>query len=326
MTNTFVERLVERCIEGCGVDAADALGLVRLPLEDLLRSAYGIREARKGRTVSLCAIINAKSGMCGEDCVFCAQSRRWNTNVRSYPLLPADGIARAAESARRSGATRFGIVTSGVCVNADEVGMIGDAVYSIGASGTIKPCASLGSLSVEHARLLRAKGLTRYHHNLESSPAFFPRICSTHSWESRRETLVRIKGEGYTLCCGALFGMGESWHDRIELGLAVRALGAASVPVNFLSPVKGTPLGTRPLLAPDEALRIIALFRFLLPDREIRVAGGREMVLGDAQERIFHAGADGLMIGDYLTMRGRPVEDDLRMIERLGYELAECPS
>jgi biotin synthase len=185
----------------------------------------------------------------------------------------------------------------------------------------VSPCASLGELNAGDARRLKSAGLGRYHHNLESCESYFSRVCTTHSWISRVGTVKTAREAGMEICCGGVFGLGESWRHRIELAFTIRGLGVDSVPLNFLVPVKGTAMGSvKPMKAAD-ALRVIALFRYILPGREIKVAGGREYVLGPLQEMIFRAGASGMMVGGYLTTAGRSYKDDLRMIDRLGLEV-----
>ena len=221
---------------------------------------------------------------------------------------------------RESGADRFGIVTSGesACRNQRDFEAICAAAKEIQASGCVNACVSIGKLAPGDVEKLGAAGVRRIHHNLETSGRFFPEICTTHSHADRVDTVRNVKAAGIETCCGGIFGLGETWEDRVDMALELRGLGVDSVPINFLNPVPGTPLGGRPLLPPTEALRIIALYRFLLPDKEIKVCGGREMTLRDLQSWMFRAGASGTMIGDYLTTKGRSPADDLRMIADLG--------
>jgi biotin synthase len=238
-----------------------------------------------------------------------------------YPLLGTGDIVRRAQAAVRMKARHFGIVTSGRSLPAGELENVCEAIRAVREMGNPIPCASLGALERGTAATLRDAGLRRYHHNLETSARFFPLVCTTHTWEDRLRTVTAARDAGLEICSGGIFGLGESWGDRVDLGIALRDEGAHSVPLNFLMPIKGTPMEDREPLAASEALRVIALFRFLLPRAEIRVAGGRESVLGGMQPMILHAGADGMMVGDYLTMKGRPPEEDLRMIEQLGLDI-----
>jgi biotin synthase len=319
--NETVSRARAAIQAGKEISRLAALRLAKAPLADLLRGADALRRERFGNRVSLCAIVNARAGLCAEDCAFCAQSGRHAARTPVYPMRSAGTLLAAARNARGLGASRFGIVASGRAAGRKDAARVCGAVRAIRRNGVISPCASLGALRKEEARALRAAGLARYHHNLETSARFFPSICATHRWDDRVRTVRAAKGAGLEICTGGIFGLGETWEDRVDLALALRELGVESVPINFLMPVRGTPLGERRPLRPPEALRIIALFRFILPRAEIRVAGGRELALGEAQERIFAAGANGMMVGDYLTARGRGIGDDMRMLERLGLEI-----
>jgi len=318
--------LADAAIAGRELDASDAAELVELsegqPF-DLFHEANRIRERVKGRAVRLCSIINARSGACSEDCSFCAQSARYRTGVAVYPLVEPGRIARAAEAGASAGASAFGIVTSGRGPDRD-LARICEAVAEIARrhGGSLECCASLGSLTEQSAAALKAAGLVRYHHNLETARSFFPRVCSTHSYDDRVRTLCAAKAAGLQVCSGGIFGLGEQWPHRIEMAIELRALGVGRVPINFLNPIPGTPLEGAEPLAPLEGLRIIAIYRFLLPKADIMVAGGRQRCLGDLQSWVFYAGANAMMIGNYLTTAGRPPEDDLRMIRALGLQPA----
>ena len=309
---------------GRNISRPVALSLVRAPLEDLLRGADALRRERSGNRISLCAIVNARSGLCAEDCAFCAQSARHAAGAPAYPMLSLPKLLAAARKARRMGASRFGIVTSGRAPGRGDVAAVCAAVRAIQGMEGVVPCASLGELREGGARQLRRAGLLRCHHNLETSRRFFPLLCTTHRWVDRVRTIRAARRAGLQVCAGGIFGAGETWEDRVDLALALRRLGVDSVPVNFLMPVRGTPLGRKRPLAARKALQIVAVLRFVLPRAEIRVAGGREAALGDLQERIFAAGADGMMIGDYLTAKGRSPLDDRRMLKRLGLEIEEA--
>ena len=287
-------------------------------LESLLAAAGQIRKNYFGDSVELCSIVNAKSGTCSQNCAFCAQSSHHNTNIEQYPLISKEEIVRQSQEAAKNGAKCFGIVTSGPAVSDAELDEICEAIEAIRAEGKIIPDASLGHLTEERARKLKDAGLIRYHHNLETSRSYFPKICTTHSYESRINTIKTAKDAGLEVCSGGVFGLGEGIEDRVELALTLKELDVNSVPLNFLIPVPGTKLeGALPLSA-DEALLTIALFRILLPDKHIKVCAGREKVLGERQKEMFSAGANGMMIGGYLTQAGRSVKEDLRMLNELG--------
>ena len=302
-------------------DIAYGLSLVECPLEQLLSEASGIREKRFGRAIETCMITNAKCGMCVNDCRFCSQSVHHQTQITVYPLHESDRLKNEAEAAANSGAMYFGIVTSGAAVDQRELERIAESVEAVSRSGTIGMCGSLGQLDDTALRKLKAAGLSRYHHNLETSESFYPQICSTQSWQSRYDTVRRALDSGLQVCSGALFGMGESWRDRVELALTLRDLGVTSVPINFLHAHPGTPLADQPPLAAEDALRIIAIFRHLLPETSLRVCGGRPKILADMQHLIFVAGADALMTGNYLTTTGITPETDHQIIKKQGFTL-----
>lgn len=293
-----------------------------LVLSDLLALTDSIRRGRSGNKVRLCSIVNARSGACGEDCSFCAQSVRYSTGVNRYPLLGADELAAAAASAFSRGAGEFSIVTSGAGVNREsELGVIEDALRRIGEFDNHgQRCASLGRMDRESLLRLKNAGLDCFHHNLETSRAFFSRICTTHSREERVEMVRLAKSLGLRVCSGGIFGLGESGEDRVDFALELAGLGVDSVPVNFLHPIPGTPLEKEENLTPLICLRIIAMLRLVMPGRDIVVCGGRQRNLRDLQPLVFMAGANGVLIGDYLTTGGRDRADDLKMIEDLGLE------
>ncbi len=320
--NATVIKTISRIFRGEQISRSDAVQLLDVPLQDLLYGANSIREKFCGNRVSLCAVVNAKSGLCGEDCKFCSQAARHNTGVPAYPMRREAEITKLAEAAGKIGAHQFGIVTSGRGLKPAEVEMVCSAVRSIERLDSVTICASLGELDRERALKLREAGLTRYHHNLECSRRFFPSVCSTHSWDDRVRTVRMIKEMGLEACCGGIFGIGEAWGDRIDLAFSLRELGVDSVPLNFLVPIKGTQLESCEPISARDALKIISIFRYILPGCEIKVAGGREFVLGELQSWIFSAGASGMMVGDYLTTKGRRIEDDLRMLEQLGLGIA----
>ena len=285
------------------------------------RAAATIRQARVGRAASLCAIISAQSGRCGENCAFCAQSRHYATASPEYPFLDPGRIVDAARTMARAGVTRFGVVASGKALPERELELAAQALGGIAALGMAAD-ASLGVLPRQSLDRLKAAGMAAYHHNLETSRSYYPRICTTRTFDDNLKVLADCRTLGIPVCSGGLFGMGESWADRADLALTLLEAGVASVPVNFLSPIPGTPLGTRPVLTPDEACRIVVLLRFLLPDRHIRICGGRPTVFGGGDALAPMAfGADGLMVGDYLTTPGASLAADKQGLAALGFAL-----
>ena len=284
----------------------------------LLASAVILREQYRGTQVDLCSLVNAKAGSCGEDCIFCAQSSHYATGSPMYPLISVDRMVEAAMSAKKNGARRFCIVTSGRGVDSDDdLERIASGISRVRELG-LSPCATLGTLSKAQLAYLKEAGLHRYHHNIETSREYFPHICSTHSFDERLMVMKHVRDLGISLCSGGILGMGESMDDRIRMALALREIGVDSVPINFLMPIQGTPLELSDSIAPLQALHAIALFRFILPDKEIRVCGGRGSVLGELHPMILTAGADGFMIGNYLTRSGLDPAQDLEMINNLG--------
>ena len=299
---------------------AEARALLEVPWETLHQYAGEVRHACSGMELDLCSIINVKSGGCTEDCAFCAQSSKHQTEAPVYPLVDKNRVEAACSSSRAVGAGRFCVVTSGRGIRERELGRLSDMVTAVSATGLL-PCATLGLSSADDLIRLKDAGLHRYHHNLEASERFFGKVCTTHSYRDRIETVVKAKSTGLSVCSGGIFGMGETWQDRIDLAFALRDLDVDSVPINFLVPVPGTRMAARPLLNRNEALRIVALFRLVLPEKEIRICGGRNAVFQHAPEALFSAGANGFLIGNYLTTLGRDPADDLAMVQEGGYQI-----
>ena len=300
---------------------AEALALLSLPETRLFAQAAALRSAAFGNAVSLCAIINARSGDCSMDCRFCSQSRHNGAPVEVFPLLPDAALRDRILALARLPVARVGIVTSGAALGGRELERLCRVISDLPEDVRGRVCASLGRLPEADLRALRAAGLTRFHHNLETARRHYPAICSTQTWEQRRETVAQAQAAGMSVCCGGLFGMGETWEDRVDFAFSLKALGVRHVPMNFLHPHPGTPLAGRPPLAAGEALRVIAVFRHVMPQATLRVCGGRPLALGARQAEIFAAGANALMTGDYLTTQGQAIAQDLAMIRPLGLEV-----
>ncbi len=286
---------------------------------EMLSLARELARLAFGRTVSLCAIVNAKSGACPEDCAFCAQSAHGRADAPNYPLVDLEKVVDAAQQAQAAGARRFGIVLSGTTPADGEFALLLDMVRAIATLGLMAD-TSPGILARERLALLQEAGLSGYHHNLETARSFFPQICTTHAYDEDVAAVAAAKDLGLYVCSGGIFGLGETWEQRAELLLELRSLGVDSVPVNFLNPIPGTPLEGRPVLAPAEAQKILALARFILPRAAIRVCGGRPRVFGDKVVPVLSSGASGLMIGDYLTTPGADPARDLREVAAAGLE------
>jgi len=310
--------ITEKVLSGERLAKDEALTILKAEGAELgyfFAGAQRIREKFFADKVSLCAIINAKSGRCPENCSFCAQSSHYQTDAPVFALKTVAEIFSGAQSAQQAGAHCYGIVTSGTAISAGvELDTVLQAIRKIRQELTVEPSASLGLLDDASAQALAAAGCVTYHHNLETAPSFFPHICSTHSYELDLNTVRVAKTAGMRVCSGGILGLGESLEQRLELAETLRELEVDSVPLNFLSPVTGTPLENCPPISPMDCLRAIAMFRFILPDRSIRVCGGRERNLRDLQSMIFMAGANGMMVGNYLTVHGRNLEEDRQML------------
>ncbi len=318
----FIEEVFKEVERGYEFSFREALEVVeRCCLRDVLWLGDKLRDAFKGREVFTCSIINAKSGHCSQDCAFCAQSSYHRTSIRTYPLLSIDHMVREGIKREEEGATYYSFVTSGNMLSLREMEDICEAAARLRQRTNLRLCASLGQLDRERASLLKEAGFSRYHHNLETSESFFPSICTTHSYREDLHTLEVARSAGLEVCSGGIMGLGEEWSHRVELGCTLRDMEVESIPINFLNPIPGTRLESRGLLPPLDALKCIFLFRLLNPSKDITICGGREITLGDLQALVFFAGANGLMIGNYLTTQGRDVSMDMSLIRTLGLEV-----
>jgi biotin synthase len=281
------------------------------------------RESASQNRVELCAIINAKSARCSEDCVFCAQSAHYRTDFTHSSLRDAKDILAYARMLERYGVKRLSLVTSGKGVSDGELEKF-LSIYRILKEHTrLSLCASHGIITLEQARRLKASGVTRYHHNLETGEGYFPNVCTTHTYQERLAAIHTALEAGLEICCGGLIGLGESARDRIELALALRNLGVESIPLNVLMPVKGTPLENNKVVSAPELLKTVALFRCLNPTARIRFAGGRPSFDVQTQMQSLEYGFDALMIGDYLTRKGMDIEADINNLKNNGWYVLE---
>jgi biotin synthase len=321
---TDIDLTADKILRGGRIGLSEALLLSECTGTDLARlftAASRVRERYRGTSVDICSIVNAKSGACSEDCRFCAQSSHYATDAPVYPLIDVDRMEEAARGAGKNGARRFCIVTSGRGIDdAADLRNIARGIERVSAAG-LSPCATLGTLTLDQLRYLKDAGLHRYHHNIETSREFFPNICTTHTFDERADLVRHARSIGLSACSGGILGMGETMEDRVSMAFSLRDLDVESIPLNFLMPITGTPMDKVAPLAPLDALHAIALFRMVLPDREIRICGGRGTALGDLHPRIFQAGADGFMIGNYLTRTGPDPESDLQMLKHLGLSI-----
>jgi biotin synthase len=318
----FIDRLIDNALTGEGISRVDALELGTLNREELdalFEGTNKIREAFKGQDVKICSIVNAKSGKCVEDCSFCAQSSSFETESPEYPLMDVEAIVSAAKEAEAFGSNEFSIVTSGTALdNREEFDKVIEAVKRIKAETSLETCCSIGLMGLDHLKELKAAGLDRCHHNLETAASHFEKIVTTHGYEDEVRSVENAKEAGLQVCVGGIFGMGETHAQRVELAFDIKALDTQSFPINFLKPIEGTGLDHLSVMDPHEALSIIALLRLILPKMDIFVCGGREEIFTDRQEALFSAGANGILGGNYLTTKGRNPKKDIEMIESLG--------
>ncbi len=307
------------------ITSDEARAVAALPLDDLpdlIALAHKVRLAYCGDEVELESLINAKSGGCPEDCAFCSQSVHFKTGIDVYPMLDLGDVLNAAHATRDAGATQFCIVVAVRGPDERLLSHVIEATEAVHEQTGLEVAVSLGILKPGQAERLAAVGVKRYNHNLETAREFFPNICTTHTWEERVDTCRMVKDAGMELCCGGIMGMGETLDQRIDFAFELAALEPCEVPINMLDPRPGTPLGSSELLSGREALQAIALFRLILPNVWIRLAGGRERVLGELQALGLYAGANALIIGNYLTTIGRAPEDDVALLETLGMPIA----
>jgi len=314
----MLEEIIRRAIKGKGCTQKEAKELLSISLESLMKGATRIREHHFGKQIQLCAIINAKNGRCDMDCAFCSQSGCADSTIDAYDFLPEADLKKKMAKILQTKLCRCSVVTSGGQLSGAELKQL---IQTASAFAPAPLCASLGRLSKEDLEALKTAGVRRFHHNLETSKAFYPSVCSTQLWEDRKKTIQAAQEVGMDICSGGLFGLGETWADRIDLALSLRELKVDSVPINFLYAHKGTRLEKKTPLSSEEGLRIITLYRFLLPRVTLRICGGRTHVLGDRQSDLFAAGANGMMTGNYLTVAGSQYNTDLKMIVQLGLEV-----
>lgn len=324
----IIGNIADRIISGEEITENEALVLASVSGTDLFRlfaEASRIKERFVGNGVYLCSILNAKSGLCPENCAFCAQSAHHKTGAPVYGLVDEERMVACAKEAEAGGSSCYGIITSGTTVTkGEELDRICRAIRRIKAETGITPSCSLGILDKDTAMALKNAGMETYHHNLETSRSFFPHICTTHDYEEDVETVRVAKEAGLKVCCGGIFGLGESPAQRIEMAFTLKGLDVDSVPMNFLNPIEGTRLAEARNLTPLECLQTIAIYRFILPAKRLSVCGGREVNLRDLQSWMFLAGASGSMIGNYLTTSGRDQAQDRQMLTDLELSVTGC--
>ena len=313
----------ENVLSGQKLTKEEALELYGQPIEALCSAANEIRRHFCAELFDICTIINGKSGSCSENCKFCAQSAHNHTCAAQYPLLPADEIVAHAKLNHAQGVLRHSIVTSGKRLSDAEVDRMCEAIRQIRSEVGISVCISFGLLNEAQYRRLKDAGATRAHNNLETSRRFFPQVCTTHTYEDKIAAIKAAQAAGLTVCSGGIMGLGETVEDRIDMALTLRELEVKSVPVNMLNPIPGTPFENNSKLTQEDMRRIVAVYRFLLPDASIRLAGGRGL-LDDKGEGCFISGANAAISGDMLTTAGITVKTDLALLEKLGYRVGLC--
>ncbi|RQG91476.1 biotin synthase BioB [Natrarchaeobius halalkaliphilus] len=324
--NETIDDALERVFAGERLDRTDGLALIAQPVEALAEAGSVVRDHFGDGTVDACSIVNAKAGNCAEDCGFCAQSVHFDTGIDTYEFLGPERVLEAAKRAERDGAQRFGIVLAEKGVSKDrrpdEWEEVLEAIRLVRDECDLEVDASLGILTREEADILADTGINHYNHNIETSPRYFPEIVDTHSFEDRVRTLEIATEAGMELCAGVILGMGETPTDRVHAAIALQEMGVSSLPVNVLNPIEGTPLADRNVeITTDEIVATVAVYKLLHPEARVRLTGGREVNLApDEQHRPLEAGADGILIGDYLTTDGQSPAADLEVVDRAGLE------
>jgi biotin synthase len=314
-------------LAGAPITREQALAIMQssdLELLDLVAAAYRLRHRYFGNTVQLYFLVNAKSGLCPEDCSYCSQSKISKAPIEKYRMLSTEQLLAGAQMAKDRNSKTYCIVISGRAPNERELAAVETVVPQIKEQFGLKVCACLGLLSPDNAQRLKACGVDRVNHNLNTSEAHYNEICSTHTYQDRLETLKNVRAAGLELCSGGILGMGETQADMVSMAMELRDLQVESIPLNFLHAIEGTPLERRNELTPQQCLRTLCMFRFVNPTSELRIAGGREKHLRTLQPLGLYV-ANSIFVGDYLTTQGQPPQEDYNMIRDLGFEVTNCP-
>lgn len=315
------ELIAQEIVNGRRLTREDDLAfLLNEELDCLCLGADQIRDALRGKRVDLCSIINGRSGRCGEDCKFCAQSASHHTTVEEYPFLSPKKILEDCNRHREKGVHRYSIVTAGRALSGREMELALEAYHLMSENGGIELCASHGLLSQEDFYKLKEAGVKRYHANIETSRRNFPNICTTHRYEDKVEVIRRAQKAGLSVCSGGIIGMGETWEDRIDMAFSLNEMGICSIPLNVLQPIQGTPYENIPPISEEEILRTIALFRYINPEAEIRLAAGRNR-MEHSGKKAFVSGANATITGNMLTTSGNNISEDMEMLLSMGFEI-----
>lgn len=313
--------LVSRALDGQRVERTDVDFLIDYPdLEALIEAAHHVTQSCASPVFNVCTIINAKAGRCSENCRWCAQSKHYPTHVAATPMVNVDRGLDAEARARANDIHRLSNVTAGRKLSRNEMRALMPVIEAT-SKGDVDICASLGLMTEEELRTLKASGLTRYHCNLETGRNFFPKVCTSHTYDDKCRTIEAARRAGLDLCSGGLFGMGETMADRLDLACDLARLGIGSIPMNFLHPIPGTPLEAMPPLTDDEVLRTITAFRLINPKACLRFAGGRMRLSDSVVRRALHAGINGAIVGDLLTTAGSTVANERHLAVEAGYRI-----
>ena len=316
----WIKNIYKQVLEGYNISKEEAYKLIDYDVEVLRNYAKSIREQLCGNVFDLCSIINGKSGACSENCKYCAQSAHYSTRVETYPLLDAEVFIKDAKEHKAEGVLRYSIVTSGKRLSKKEVEDVAKIYKRMREECEIKLCASHGLLDEEDFTKLKEAGIVRYHNNLETSRNYFASICTTHTYEDKIKTIKAAQRVGLEVCSGGLFGIGEIMEDRIDMAFELREMGVTSIPINVLVPIPGTPMEKMLSITEEEVLKSITIYRFIHPTAFIRLAGGR-MYLTDNGRLAFEGGANATITGNLLTTCGNTIQDDLKMLKTLGFEV-----
>lgn len=316
-----MKRLAKEIIDGRRIGRQDDLSVfLTADLDDLCAGADAIRKALCGDKMDLCTIINGRSGRCGENCKFCAQSCHNHTNVKEYPFLDAEEIVAEGLRNEAAGVHRYSIVTAGRSLKGEDLEKALDAYRRLSRESGLKLCASHGLQTVEEFRRMKEAGVVCYHANLETSRRYFPFICTSHTYDDKIANVQNAKKAGLDVCSGGIIGMGETWEDRMDMAVSLAELGVCSIPLNVLRPIPGTPLEHLPPVSNEDVRRTVAIFRYINPTAWIRMAAGRGQ-FADGGAVLFQSGANAALTGDMLTTTGTGIAEDVAMCKQLGYEL-----
>jgi len=315
----MIQEITQRILSGGHINKEEAIELTQISNKELLfQAADEIRKKFVGRKLDMCSITNAKSGNCSEDCSWCAQSSKFNTGVTQYEMISKKDAVNQARINRDHGVNRYSLVTSGRGISKKNLEELCDVYEEISKENDIKLCASMGIINDEKMQMLKDKGIGHYHCNLESSAKYFDKLCTTHTYQEKIDTIKIAQNKGISICSGGIIGMGETMEDRIEMAFELKNLNVQSIPINILNPIEGTPLEGTAKLTDEEIVTVFAIFRLINPKAHIRLAGGR-VNYKHIEEKVLRAGVSSALVGDLLTTIGTNVEQDKVAFEKAGF-------